>query len=145
MKHVLWLVETMYFIIVRINGEKPQQCVSFPLQNFFGFIQNSNLESLVSEKRKKKPKYQTEIGKTTTFTFKKRQEINIDGVVFRFSFWQDIWTSSILITIYMLSFSLEYFLNTSRKTHGVVWSGWLITKTLLLAISYWTIPVGGNS
>ena len=37
-KHVLSLVETVYFIIVRIREEKAQQCVSFQLQNFFWFI-----------------------------------------------------------------------------------------------------------
>ena len=144
MKHVLWLVETMYFIIVRIKRETSAVCrISAP--KFLRVHPKFKFGIVGLRKTQKKPKYQTAIGKTATFTFKKRQEIKIDGVVFRFSFWQDIWTSSILITIYMLSFSLEYFLNTSRKTHGVVWSGWLITKTLLSAISYWTIPVGGNS
>ena len=43
-----------------------------------------------------------------TFTFKQRQEINIDGVVLRFYFWQNVRTSSIFVKIYFLSFSLEY-------------------------------------
>ena len=52
-KHVLWLIKTVYFIIVRIQGEKAQQCVWFQLENLFGFIENSNLESYVSGKTHK--------------------------------------------------------------------------------------------
>ena len=53
MKHVLWLVETVYFIIVLIHGEKAHQCVWFQFQYFSEFIQNSNFESYVSEEKKK--------------------------------------------------------------------------------------------
>ena len=53
MKHVLWLVETVYFIVVLIHGEKAHQCVWFQFQYFFGFIQNSNFEWYVSEKKQK--------------------------------------------------------------------------------------------
>ena len=108
-KHVLSLVETVYFIIVRIREEKAQQCVSFQLQNFFWFIpkfkfwiaclriKSKNNELLVCNKKT-----------LATFTFKQRQEINIDGVVLRFYFWQNVRTSSIFVKIYLLSFSLEY-------------------------------------
>ena len=53
MKHVLWLVETVFFIIERIHREEAHQCVWFHSQYFFGFIQNSNFESYVSEKKAK--------------------------------------------------------------------------------------------
>ena len=108
-KHVLSLVETVYFIIVRIREEKAQQCVSFQLQNFFWFIpkfifwiaciriKSKNNELLVCNKKT-----------LATFTFKQRQEINIDGVVLWFYFWQNVRTSSIFVKIYFLSFSLEY-------------------------------------
>ena len=108
-KHVLSLVETVYFIIVRIREEKAQQCVSFQLQNFFWFIpkfifwiacikiKSKNNELLVCNKKT-----------LATFTFKQRQEINIDGVVLRFYFWQNVRASSIFVKIYFLSFSLEY-------------------------------------
>ena len=53
MKHALWLVETVFFIIERIHREEAHQCVWFHFQYFFGFIQNSNFESYVSEKKAK--------------------------------------------------------------------------------------------
>ena len=118
-KHVLSLVETVYFIIVRIREEKAQQCVSFQLQNFFWFIpkfifwiaciriKSKNNELLVCNKKT-----------LATFTFKQRQEINIDGVVLRFYFWQNVRTSSIFVTIFLLSFSLEYSQHVFENHRG---------------------------
>ena len=118
-KHVLSLVETVYFIIVRIREEKAQQCVSFQLQNFFWCIpkfifwiaciriKSKKNELLVCNKRT-----------LATFTFKQRQEINIDGVVLRFYFWQNVRTSSIFVTIFLLSFSLEYSQHVFENLRG---------------------------
>ena len=108
-KHVLSLVETVYFIIVRIREEKAQQCVSFQLQNFFWCIPKFIFWIACIRIKSKKNELLVCNKKTlATFTFKQRQEINIDGVVLRFYFWQNVRTSSIFVKIYLLSFSLEY-------------------------------------
>ena len=84
-----------------------------------GSFQNSNFESHVSEKKAKTTSYLSAIKKTlATFTFKQRQEINIDGVVLRFYFWQNVRTSSIFVTIFLLSFSLEYSQHVFENHRG---------------------------